>query len=369
MAGTHARYSPSGASGWMRCADWSSDPKGSKFANWGTAAHDVAARCLVGDIHAVEFLGLTINVEGELYGVDDDMVECIQQYIDYVRSIPGERYVEQRLPISTITGEADAHGTADCVILAGDELIVIDLKTGRGVKVDADYNEQLQIYALAAMEQFAMLYDFTNVRMVIVQPRLGHVSEFVQSVEGLTEFGLRVKPATEVVPGEKQCRWCSKKGTCPALKAQSLTTFESIQPPEDADDVVLAKTLAKVDLIEDWCRAVRAEAERRLLDGKTLPGWKLVQGRAGARAWTDEQTVEDMLKAMRLRQDEMYQFKLKSPTQLEKDFKDQPKRWAKLQEHIGKKEGSPTVVPSTDKRQALTPGVCSSEFTPITETA
>jgi sulfate transport system ATP-binding protein len=58
-------------------------------------------------------------------------------------------------------------------------------------------------------------------------------------------FGLRVKPATEVVPGEKQCRWCSKKGTCPALKAQSLTAFESVQPAEDADDVVLAKTLAK----------------------------------------------------------------------------------------------------------------------------
>jgi len=48
--------------------------------------------------------------------------------------------VEQRLSIEAITKEPGAKGTSDAVILAGEELVIVDLKYGRGVKVDADEN-------------------------------------------------------------------------------------------------------------------------------------------------------------------------------------------------------------------------------------
>lgn len=305
-------------------------------------------------------------VDGEGYAVDDEMVECVQAYLDL--AVPGETFVEQRLPISHITGEDDAHGTADRVTIAGDEIVVDDLKTGKGVAVRAEGNKQLAIYAQAVVDQFSAIYDFSQVRLRIVQTRMDHVSEWVLSVPALYEFVASIKPATEVVPGEKQCRWCARKATCPALRAAVQADVESAQPPADADDVLLASLLGKTEIIEDWCKAVRAEAERRLFAGKTLPGYKLVEGKKGARSWADETLVETVLKSMRLRQDEMYQFKLMSPTQLEKSLKDQPKRWARLEQHITQKSGGPAVVPSTDKRSAISVAVDPSEFTPITET-
>jgi RecB family exonuclease len=53
-----------------------------------------------------------------------------------------------------MTGEKDAIGTADAIVVRGDELIVIDLKTGRN-KVEAFCNKQLTIYALAALKALA----------------------------------------------------------------------------------------------------------------------------------------------------------------------------------------------------------------------
>lgn len=366
MAGTHARYSASGADGWSACADWTSDPTGSKYANRGSAIHELAYKAGIAGKPATDFAGHIIHIEGENHHVDDEMIEIAQAYLD--EAIDGETFLEQRLPISQITGEADANSTADRITLAQHELIIDDLKTGRGIKVDAEYNKQLGIYAKAAVDHFSLLYDFTHVRMRIIQPPLGHVSEWALSVEALDEFINGITIATKVAPGEKQCRWCSKKATCQALAASVSAEFEAIQPVSDADDARLAKALAKVELIEAWCRAVYAEAEQRIKDGKQIPGYKLVDGKKGARAWDDEKTVEDMLKAMRLRQDEMYQFKLMSPTQLEKALKDNPKRWAKLQEHITQKSGSPVVVPVTDKRSPIST-VCSTEFQPISEAA
>jgi hypothetical protein len=111
--------------------------------------------------------------------------------------------------------------------------------------------------------------------------------------------------------------------------------------------------MAKVGLVEDWCRAVRAEVERRLLAGKDVEGFKLVTGKKGNRQWADGPTVENLFKSFRLKQNEMYKFDLISPTAAEKLLKDNPKRWSKVQEHITQSDGKPSVAPASDKRPAL----------------
>jgi hypothetical protein len=369
MAGTHAKYSPSGASGWTRCADWASDPTGSKYANWGTAAHEIAARALENSKAAVEYKGLTLVIDGDDYLVDDDMVECVQEYIDIIRNLGGVLLVEQRMPISHLTGEEGAGGTADAVIFKGNEMIVADLKTGMGVRVDADMNEQLLMYGHAAMTMFEPVAEFDTVRLMIIQPRIGHVSEFAISVEALTEWGLRLKIATTVVPGDKQCRWCARKATCETLNAYVTSTVESCEDVNALEASQLAGALKAVDLVETWCKAVRAEAERRLLDGQSVPGFKLVEGKKGSRAWDKADDIEALLKTMKLTVEQRYDMKLISPTSAEKLHKSGaigPHQWEKLQAHITQKSGSPSVAPASDKRPAISTAVSPEEFQPVT---
>jgi hypothetical protein len=380
------------------CADLPDES--SKFADEGTAAHFLASECLGRGDEPFSHLGRTILVsrdgaewlpEGWAAGnaassflVDQDMCLAVRDYVDYVRGVSkatgGALLVEQRLPISSLTGESGAHGTADAVILAEREIIVIDLKYGRGVAVSAADNEQLQIYALAAFREFGLAQDFDRVRMVIHQPRLGAVSEAVLSLDELADFGERVEEAAAFTrypdpllnPSEKACRFCRAKATCPALRDEVIEAFDATPVPADQGEQVLADCMGKVDLIEGWCKAVRAEAEARLLAGKPVPGWKLVQGKKGNRKWSSDADAEAMLKAMRIPHDRMYDYAVISPTSAEKLAKAEvigPRQWPRVAALITQAEGKPSVAPESDKRPALVMSAVADAFNDVTTLA
>jgi len=392
---SHAVLSPSSAARWMACpgsvalCDGVPD-KSSDFADEGTDAHELAALCLTTGANADAHLGATMG-KGNV--VDRDMATHVQAYLDYVRDVVhstgGELLVEQRLPIDHITGEPGAHGTADTVILADSELIVVDLKYGRGVSVGAEHNPQLQIYALAALEQFALLGDFTTARLVIHQPRLGSVSEWPTPISDLQTFGRQATEAAAatrqagapLVAGGSQCKFCRAKANCPALAArvqeavgadfENLTSFDRghtvawTQKREQMSADELGTALAAADLIELWLKAVRAEVETRLLAGQAVPGFKLVQGKRGNRAWSSKEEAEAVLKAMRVKHDQMYEYSLISPTTAEKLQKDNvigPRQWPKLAALITQAEGKPSVAPESDKRPALVLAAAADDF-------
>jgi hypothetical protein len=377
----HAQLSPSSAERWMTCPGSVALSKGapddsSKFADHGTDAHELAALCLETDTDAAAYAG-RIMAKGN--SVDGEMVSAVQDYVDYVRGVvaatSGTLMVEQRLPISGITGEADAHGTSDTVILAGDELSVVDLKYGRGVPVSAEDNPQLQIYALAAYNEFSLAQDFKTVRMVIHQPRLNAVSEWVQTVEELQAFGEAVAeaaaathlPNAPLVPSDKGCKFCRVKATCPALRELAMADFESLIPAT-ADADALSEVMSKADLMETFIKAVRAEVERRLFAGQPVPGYKIVQGKRGNRAWTNKNEAEALLKSMRLKVEDMYELSLISPTSADKLAKAGaigPKQWNRVMALIAQSEGKPSVAPESDKRPALVLSASADDFSDV----
>ena len=371
----------------------------SVYADEGTAAHTVASWCLLDGYDASAYIGIEVAVGSRVFMVDEDMAAHVQDYVKLVREYAegASLLVEQRLPIGHLTGEEGATGTSDAVILRPRELVVMDLKYGMGVKVMADENPQLMMYALGAYEEFGILGDFDFVTMVIHQPRLNFVSEWCVPTAHLLAFGETVHEAADrahvalglddltrdggfLYPGEKQCRFCRAKASCPALAAEvaevvheaaSLVDFADllpVQPDGQTGDNYLSVAMSKVGLVEDWCKAIRAEVERRLFAGQAVDGYKLVEGKRGNRRWSDEAAVTAVFKSLRLKQEQMYEQKLISPTAAERLLKSTPKRWARVQEHVTQSDGKASVAPATDRRPALVVQSVADDFRDLMQT-
>ena len=378
----HAKLSPSSAVRWMTCPGSVAlsegiEDKSSSNADEGSMMHAMAAKCLATGADLLNYVGTTDKETG--LTLQDKHVADVQFYVDHVRDIVkatnGELRIEQRLPIGWMTGEEGAHGTADAVIVTPDELIIVDAKFGFK-EVEAERNPQLLIYAAAAYDELKVAYDFERIRVVISQPRLGAKPEYTCTAEELHDFVLSVIAASravdmdpeKLVPSPKGCQWCRAKATCPALREDVLADFDVVVP-ETAGEDDLARVMANADMIENWVKAVRAEVERRLLAGTPVRGYKLVQGKRGNRQWESPEVAESTLKAMRIKHDMMYDYKLASPTSIEKLVKADeigPRQWTKIQALITQSAGQPSVAPESDKRPALVTSVDASEFDDVT---
>ena len=84
MSKVHADLSPSGADGWMGCAQWANNPGSTTYSRYGTACHDLAARMLSGGTTAHDHLGELIEVveedATEVFAVDAEMIEIVHAY-------------------------------------------------------------------------------------------------------------------------------------------------------------------------------------------------------------------------------------------------------------------------------------------------
>ena len=394
----------------------------------GTAAHALAELVLNGNIpDANDMLGEKIFWEerGEKvsWTVNADMVEYIQGYVDTVRRraeefamLPDVKgvtiHVEEKVDFSAVIGIADQFGTADILIEVEFEdgsvmLSVEDLKYGMGVKVDAEGNEQLMTYGAGAMSTFELIgCDVTKVILAIHQVRLRHLSEFEYSAQQIRDFGVTLStqanvaeiqreryrsgtPAGKLVlkAGEKQCRFCKAKGFCPTIRNEVVdTTYNTTTPVTlaDFDDLTeedmsspkmdgeenrewLGACMDKIAMIEGWCSAIRARVFTELEAGEKVKGYKLVEGKRGNRAWRDKEEAEEALKSMRVKQDDMYDRKLISPTKAEKLLKGSTRKWNRAQKLIVRADGKPSVAPESDKRPALDIRPASDGFDDLTQ--
>ena len=407
----HALLSPSGAHRWMRCPgslllEKAAPDRSSRYADEGSAAHKMATDCLQsgGKVTPDDFLGCMLDMGEHEILVDHEMVQSVEQFLEVVEKYAaggGIILVDKRVNFSSYIGVENSTGTADVIIVFPERIIVIDLKYGKGVKVYVEHNEQLRLYALGVLHDFGIACDPVGIVMVIHQPRLEHLDEDTMLVADLEAWAQNeaapaaaealaiidshpnvgqlskntpgeIEETVRLVPGEKQCRFCNAKATCPALKAEMAVSIGAVATADDfanlaelpGDDLFIR--MQKVPLVEAYCKAIRAEVERRLFAGETTPLFKLVEGKKGNRAWSDEQLAEAAMKSQKVKPDEMYTKKLVSPTQAEKNLKSKkPKVWGALQELIVRAPGKPSVAPATDKRTALPASAIASDFTAL----
>ena len=291
----HATLSASGSHRWIACpgsirleASYD-EQRSSPFAEEGTVAHALAELALKAGEEATD-------VATEHHTTE--MVRAVQEYLDYVHAhetITTKTAVEVRVDFSHIA--PGGFGTADVVIYDGDQIHVIDFKFGKGIKVGAERNSQLMLYALGALN-FEGSEGFTEITMHIVQPRIYHFDSWSCSREELGAFGkLAMVRAKEALsdnapfhPGDIQCRWCRAQGDCKALseyvKRALVCDFEDL----DADklsDAAKAEVLSSKTLIASFLKNVEDTVMGRLLEGGEFEGWYLTAGR-GMRKWKDD---------------------------------------------------------------------------------
>lgn len=392
----HALLSPSGAKKWLSCAASLACEKdipntSGKAAVLGTAMHTIA------EMHLNQYIkGTALPLEREVgaYVLDEgkgqikalispmkgavlitaDMIEQVRKYTDYCKAIidvATYAKLEMRVNLTEVLHPGyegvETFGTADLVAVQElantDEhmLIIGDLKTGRH-RVEAKENKQLMLYALGVYRRLKRRYNITVVRLVIFQPYAGGASEWDISVEGLELFakfaqkrallaldayyrGKKNLKASDFKPSVDGCQWCRFSKQC----AARTKTVNSVLAEELEDDFALELTpeqlvaeYEKLPLLRQHIDKVEKAMSAVLHSGKKVPGYKLVEGRPGNRAWKDIDAIEvshgDILKKE----------VLMSPTEAAKVLS--PDEMAALEPFITRKPGAPCVATTDDKR-------------------
>ena len=300
----HARLSASRTDRFMQCPGsyrleslMPYEPAG-EAAAVGTAIHELSEIILRG-------AEIPVNT-------DPDHLSMAQGYANFINALvenPRKKLIEVNLDEGLKSLHPALGGTADAILVDGDHLHVVDLKTGR-VAVDAQDNRQLLTYALGAMRQFKAPNTITCT-MHIFQPRVGH-SKWTVTGQDLIEHGDRLKAAAELAltsdaptsPSVDACRYCKAKTICPSMREKVQIAARSDFLP---DTTVTPEMLDNAALVAAWAEDVQTAAKKQLANGQTITGWTMRAGRK-TKFWKDEKLVQEAFK------DNLKVWELKSPS-------------------------------------------------------
>ena len=265
----------------------------------GTHIHELSEKLLRGE-------------ELDSPDLDPEHVAMAQDYATFVNTLvtsPRKRMIEVNVDAGLKSLHQALGGTADAVLVDGDHLHVIDLKTGR-VLVEAKDNKQLLTYALGVMRQFNAPASI-QCTMHIFQPRAGHSKWTVSGIDLITH-GLELKKAADLAlspdaptnPSPDACKYCKAKTICPSMRQK---VQDNARKEFATDTAITPEMLELAHLAADWSDAVITAAKKQLTEGVTISGWNLKPGRK-TRFWKSEALAAAALK------DHPEAFSLKSPS-------------------------------------------------------
>lgn len=368
----HALLSPSSSKRWLNCPPSarlaeSVENKSSVYADEGTLAHEIAQNALElwdRDLYYPEIDELPVpdDLAKSPY-FSEDMVRHVGSYVDFVvnefHAMHKEEtggnvigYWEATFDLSKYIPES--FGSSDATLLSPTILHVIDLKYGAGVKVSAQSNTQLMIYALGMLNTIpeAQRGDIKEVRMSIVQPRLDHYDTLTMSANDLLVWGEKVlKPKAKVAwegGGEQKigdhCQFCPLKAQCRAQYDAITSDFDEECEPLLMTDEEIVEMIGKIDRYRSWINSFDQFVYQEAMNGKKWTGYKLVEGRS-SRKITDPDKVRNELLDEYL-EDEIMNISLKGITDLEK-LLGKKVFAARFGKYLKSQPGVPKLVPES----------------------
>lgn len=363
----HALLGASSAARWIACTPSARvtehlPGETSKYAEEGTRAHEVCEGTLRHRLAEWEH-NQPVNFLLKAPDNPPEMIKAANQYVDFVHLQWGlylhqpEVFIEQEVDVSQwVPG---GFGTCDCLLIGDGILHIIDFKYGQGVPVNPERNPQLMYYALGAYALFEGIEEVSTVRLSIVQPRMQEEPQTWEiSLADLLTWAREVlQPAAEMAwkgegvyhPGG-HCRFCKAYPSCRAWQKQygPLAGFEPYPEPATLSDEELGGWLAKVQGLAAYAKDLEDYAHDALLAGRSLPGWKLVQGRS-TRKWTDQDAAFQQMERSGIDEALLYTRTPISLTVAEKMIG--KKKFAELMSaFITKAPGAPKLAAASDPR-------------------
>jgi RecB family exonuclease len=390
----HSKFSPSTSGRWTICPgsiqhqkqDWNPNA----YAAEGTRMHSVSEECLLNpDKDPLDFIGTTAVVDGFDIKFTDELEEAVRFYVDSVLmmkdTFPEADFSVEAKVSYTLAG-IEIFGTVDALFdIPFDQLIVMDLKGGKGVSVPAT-SSQLKLYAVLAAGDRLLTYE--KITTIVVQPRdrsgeRYKIAEWTakELFDWVTETVIpAIKSANSDDPIYKAsiegCRWCHYAGDCRhqaelalniALneydgEIMSVNKLEG-KDPHKLSDAEIGSLMEALPFLNEWIAGINFAVLQRLKAGATIPGYKLVQGKTNRTWGQDEKETEKILRSVfKMKVKDIFKKKIQTPTQIIKLFKNQKDKLEKLNNYITKPEGRPTVAPESDKRLAIKPTEAIDEF-------
>ena len=373
MPTIHARFSPSAANRRIHCPpslllEEQFEEGESIYEAEGTAGHALAEHLIR------KYLKMrTKRPTSDYY--TDELIAAVDEYVSFVIDEIEDARRACKQPILLVEQRVDASeyvdncfGTADMVIITDKVAHIIDLKLGKGVEVHAEENPQLMIYGLGVLHMAEALYDIETVRMTIFQPRLYNSSTWDVSPEYLKRWGndvLRPAGAKALIgAGEfaagTWCRFCRARNQCRARAEHFLElTRMEFQQPALLSDEEISEVMSKADELSKWAADVYAFAQDQAIsNGKHWPGYKVVEGRSVRKYTSDEEVIEAARKAG---YKDIFKHSLISITEMER-LMGKENFNAILGRLVYKPKGKLTLVPDSDKREAISTSSAQADF-------
>ena len=366
---SHALLCASGSKRWLSCPPSARleehfPDRETEAAQEGTLAHTIAEIQLNAYLADTDALLPKEITESHFYS--KAMLDYVAEYTDLgiekinqALKLDKDAYIAVEQKIDYGSWAQEGFGTGDLIIITGDYIEIVDLKYGKGVPVSAESNTQLRMYALGLYDAFYWLYGFEKVRMTIVQPRNGGISEEEISVDELLNWGETiVKPQARLAfKGEgtlcagKWCRFCRAAKRCRAYADYCMELAKlDFKDPDLLTDEELAENLHRVDDLVKYANNLKHYALAQALSGNVLPGFKLVEGRSSRKYKDTEAVAERLFFADYAEEDYLKPRELKSLTELTKSIGKKAVDNL-LGDLIEKPPGKPALVPEDDPRQ------------------
>lgn len=367
----HALLGASSAARWIACppsaraTEYLPDEE-TQYAAEGTRAHEMCEKALRYKLAKWE-AGKPFDLLSDWaqQSMPTEMFNAACRYTSFIHELwvgfpcrPGV-FIEQEVDVSQwVPG---GFGTCDCLLIGDGILHIIDFKYGQGVPVNPERNPQLMYYALGAYALFEGIEEIDTVRLSIVQPRMQEepqtwelpLADLLTWAREVLQLAAELAWRGEGVyhPGG-HCRFCKAYPSCRAWQKQygPLAGFEPYPEPATLSDEELGKWLQKLEGLAAYAKDLEEYAQQALMEGRTLPGWKLVQGRS-TRKWTDQDAAFQKMERDGVDEAMLYTRTPISLTAAEKMIG--KKKFAEtMSAFITKAPGAPKLAQASDPRPA-----------------